>query len=110
MRAIVKGMTAVAVVVACESAVYAASDAVRCDSVKALAAGTLFKSIMLCNHRAFADNTFDVGVCRTNAYEKCVAKFQRADLIYGAGCVFTGNGPTVCQETLNSANTIWDDV
>lgn len=108
MRAIGKVLGSVVILVLSTSPSGAASDRVRCDSVKATAAATMFKSILTCNHKGFADNSFDLGVCRTNAYLKCVAKFDRADVIFGGACVFTGNGGPSCQSTLDAANSIFD--
>jgi hypothetical protein len=110
MRAIVEVVTALVILVGRGSASYAASDTVKCDNVKTLAAATMFKSIMVCNHKGFADNSFDLGVCRTNAYLKCVAKFDKADLLFGGACTFAANGPASCQSTLDAANTIFDAI
>jgi len=54
MRGTIQILTAVVILLASGSASYAASDSVKCDSVKTLAAAKLFKGILACNHKGYA--------------------------------------------------------
>lgn len=110
MRGIVSVVTVVLILIASASASEAVNNTVSCDKMKTAAAAKGFAEFLSCSHRGFADSSFDLGVCRTKAYEKCVTKFGIADARFGTACAFTANGPPSCLDTLNAANSIFDDI
>ena len=110
MRGIVTVTTVALILVASASASHAADNRVNCDKMKTAAAAKGFAEFLSCNHKGFADGSFDLGVCRTKAYEKCVTKFGVADANFGGACAFTANGPAACMDTLDDANSIFDGI
>jgi hypothetical protein len=107
MRGIVTAFTVVLILVAFSSGSHAANNRVNCDKMKTAAAAKGFSEFLSCNHKGFADNSFDLGVCRTKAYEKCVTKFGVADAKFGGACTFAANGGDSCLDTLNAPNSIF---
>jgi hypothetical protein len=110
MRRIVTAVTVIGILIATAPASHAATPAVSCDKMKTAAAAKLFADILVCNHKGFADMSFDLGVCRTKGYEKCVARFGVADTKFGAACIFHNNGPDSCIATLDAANTVFNGI
>jgi hypothetical protein len=107
MRGIVDLVAVVVILAATASTSGAVNGTVACDKMKTAAAAKGFTEFLSCSHRGFADASFDLGVCRTRAYEKCVKKFGIADARFAGSCAFTANGPPSCLETLDAANTIF---
>jgi len=109
MRGIVKVVTAAAILAASAPVSHAASSASRCDTVKIGAVAKLFKDVIQCNHKGQFDLSFDLGNCRTIAYNKCTKAIIRADASFGNACFYTANF-NVCIDALNSANSIYPNV
>lgn len=109
MRAIVEVVTAAAILAASAAVSHAASSTFRCDTVKIGAVARLFKDVIQCNHKGQFDLSFDLGSCRTVAYDKCTKAIMRADASFGTACFYTANF-NVCTDALNSANSIYPNV
>lgn len=108
MRAIVKALTAAAILTASASTSYAASGAIKCDATKTAAVARLFKDWLQCDHRAL-DLSFDLTSCRDKAYNRCTTKITRADAVFGGACFHTANF-NVCIDTVTAASNIYPNI
>ena len=109
MRGIINVVTVAAILATSASVSYAANDTFRCDTAKSAAVAKLFKDIIQCNHKAQFDLSFNVGDCRTNAYNRCTARITKADANFGGACFYTANY-NVCIDTLNAAVNIYPNI